>query len=58
MMKVNRNTINSDIKYLYSEIKKELKQNTENFVLKQIARLEAQRTRIENKLRKAELKIS
>lgn len=29
MMKVNRNTINSDIKYLYSEIKKELKQNRE-----------------------------
>ena len=45
-MKVNRNTINSDIKYLYSGIKEELKQNTENVALKQIARLEAQRTRI------------
>ena len=46
MMKVNRNTINSDIRYLYSGIKEGLKQSTENFVLKQIARLEAQRTRI------------
>ena len=46
MMKVNRNTINSDIRYLYSGIKEELRQNTENFALKQIARLEAQRTRI------------
>ena len=31
MMRVNRNTINSDIKYLYSSIKEELKQNTANF---------------------------
>ena len=52
MMRVNRNTINSDIKYLYSNIKKELGQSTENFVLKQIARLEAQRTRIVEQIEK------
>ena len=50
MMKVNRNTINSDIKYLYSNIKDELRQNIENFVLKQIGRLEAQRARIVNQI--------
>ena len=55
MMKVNRNTINSDIKYLYSGIKEELKQNTENFVLKQIARLEAQRTRIVKQIEKGRI---
>ena len=55
MMKVNRNTINSDIRYLYSGIKEELKQNTENIVLKQIARLEAQRTRIVKQIEKGEV---
>jgi len=51
MMKVNRNTINSDIKYLYSIIKDESKENGENFILKQIGRLEAQRSRITESLR-------
>ena len=46
MMKVNRNTINQDIKSLYSEIKEELKENSEDLILKQIGRLEAQRSRI------------
>ena len=46
MMKVNRNTINADIKYLYSNIKEEIKENSEDFVLRQIGRLEAQRNRI------------
>ena len=55
MMKVNRNTINSDIRYLYSGIKEELKQNTENIVLKQIARLEAQRTRIVKQIEKGKV---
>ena len=55
MIKVNRNTINSDIKYLYSRIKEELRQNTENFVLKQIARLEAQRTRIVKQIEKGRI---
>jgi len=35
-MKVNRNTINSDIKYLYSIIKDEIKEKGEDFILKQI----------------------
>lgn len=46
LMKINRNTINADIKYLYSNIKEELKQDSENFILRQIGRLEAQRSRI------------
>jgi len=51
MMKVNRNTINSDIKYLYSIIKDEIKEKGEDFILKQIGRLEAQRSRITESLR-------
>jgi len=50
LMKINRNTINADIKYLYSNIKDELKQNSEDFILRQIGRLEAQRTRIIEKI--------
>ena len=46
LMKINRNTINADIKYWYSNIKEELKQNSEDFILRQIGRLEAQRSRI------------
>jgi len=46
LMKINRNTINADIKYWYSNIKEELKQNSGEFILRQIGRLEAQRTRI------------
>ena len=46
MMKVNRNTINQDIKTLYSELKEELKENNDNLIIKQIGRLEAQRCRI------------
>lgn len=51
MMKVNRNTINADIKYLYSNIKEEIKENSEDFVLRQIGRLEAQRNRITESIR-------
>lgn len=46
LMKINRNTINEDIKYWYSNIKEEIKQNSEDFILRQIGRLEAQRSRI------------
>jgi len=46
LMKINRNTINEDIKYWYSNFKEDLKQNSEDFILRQIGRLEAQRTRI------------
>lgn len=52
MMKVNRNTINQDIKNLYSEIKEELKESNEDLILKQIVRLEAQRNRIVENLNK------
>lgn len=51
MMKINRNTINEDIKHLYSNIKVEFKGNDEDFILKQIGRLEAQRSRITETLR-------
>ena len=50
LMKINRNTINADIKYWYSNIKDELKQSSEDFILRQIGRLEAQRTRIIEKI--------
>ena len=50
MMRVNRNTINGDIKYLYSNIKEELRQDSEGFILKQIGRLESQRSRIVKKI--------
>ena len=52
MMNVNRNTINQDIKSLYSEIKDELKENSKDLLLKQIGRLEAQRNRIIESLNK------
>ncbi len=50
LMNINRNTINEDIKYLYSNSKEELKQDSENFILRQIGRLEAQRNRIIEKI--------
>ncbi len=46
LMKINRNTINADIKYWYSTFKDELKHESENLILRQIGRLDAQRTRI------------
>ncbi|PIW32608.1 MAG: hypothetical protein COW27_03490, partial [Nitrosopumilales archaeon CG15_BIG_FIL_POST_REV_8_21_14_020_37_12] len=46
LMKINRNTINEDIKYWYSNIKEEIKQDSEDFILRQIGRLEAQRSRV------------
>jgi len=55
VMKVNRNTINADIKYLYSNIKEEIKENCENFVLRQIGRLEVQRNRITDGIRENEI---
>ena len=46
MMKINRNTINDDIKHLYSNIREEIRQDSEELILRQIGRLESQRTRI------------
>ncbi len=50
LMNINRNTINEDIKHLYSNSKEELKQDSEDFILRQHGRLEAQRSRIIEKI--------
>lgn len=47
MMRVNRNTINSDIKHEYEKMSKEFSEfNTGAFMIKQLNRLESQRTRL------------
>ena len=46
VMQVNRNTVNSDIKYWYDIIKEETQEIRGDLFLQQIGRLEAQRTRI------------
>jgi len=51
---VNRNTINEDIKYLYSNIKEEIKQENDDYILKQMGRLESQRSRIVEKIIKGQ----
>lgn len=53
MMKTNRNTINNDIKIIYSEIAQELQaDNIGVITLKQIQRFEMQRTRLMRELEK------
>lgn len=47
---VNRNTINEDIKYWYSNIKEEVKQENDDYILRQMGRLESQRSRIVEKI--------
>ena len=47
---VNRNTINEDIKYWYSNIKEEVKQENDDYILRQIGRLESQRSRVVEKI--------
>ncbi len=56
IISVNRNTVNEDIKYLYSQISSDLKSNNiaENFGLKQYDRLENQRGRLLVELEKQE----
>ncbi|GKS67072.1 hypothetical protein YTPLAS73_06190 [Nitrosarchaeum sp.] len=46
LMKINRNTINADIKYWYSSIKDEIRQDSEDLISRQLGRLETQRTRV------------
>ena len=46
VMKINRNTISSDIRHWYDIIKEETKEKRDDLFLQQIGRLEAQRTRI------------
>ena len=47
---VSRNTINEDIKYWYSNIKEEVKQENDDYILRQMGRLESQRSRIVEKI--------
>ncbi len=62
MMKVNRNTINSDINYWYSILSKEWNNyDTDSWCMKQVHRLESQRARLFKELEKVEgtsLKLS
>jgi predicted DNA-binding protein YlxM (UPF0122 family) len=54
MLKVNRNTINSDITYWYSQLQKEDdKVSVEDLINKMLYRLETKRTRLMEKLNKA-----
>ena len=55
MMKVNRNTINSDINYWYSRLSNEWKSyDVESWCMKQSHRLESQRSRLFNELDKVQ----
>lgn len=52
MMKINRNTINSDIKYWYKSLSKEWDENnSDSWIIKQVNRFENQRTRLMKYLR-------
>jgi len=52
IMKINRNTINSDIKYWYKSLSKEWEDNnSDSWIIKQINRFENQRTRLRKYLR-------
>ena len=54
MIKINRNTINSDITYWYSQLQKEdSKVSVEDWINKMVYRLETKRTRLMKKLDKA-----
>jgi len=53
MMKVNRNTVNNDINYWYSVLSKEWKSyDVESWCMKQVHRLESQRSRLFRELDK------
>lgn len=54
MMKINRNTINADIKYWYSEIRNEIGTNAGLMILKQFQRLETNRNEINEELSQKE----
>lgn len=54
MMKVNRHTINDDLKYWYSEMAKDWNRGqVDSWLMKQVCRLEEQRTRLLLKLEKS-----
>ena len=55
MMKINRNTINSDITYCYSQLQKQDDGiNSDDWLTKQFYRLESQRCRLTERLDKTE----
>ena len=55
MMKINRNTINSDINYWYSVLSKEWESyDVDSWCMKQIHRLESQRSRLFKELDKVQ----
>jgi len=53
MLKINRNTINSDVSFLYSELHDGMdKKSSDDWLNKQLMRLESQRTRLRKELDK------
>lgn len=55
LMKINRNTINTDINFLYSQLSKQWKgYDTNSLIIKQVQRLELQRSRLYEELDKQE----
>ena len=51
MLKINRNTINSDVSFLYSKLDDEMDEIThDNWMNKQLSRLESQRVRLRKEL--------
>jgi len=51
MMKINRNTINRDLSFLYSRLKEDLaNEDIDSWLNKQFARLESQRARLRKEL--------
>ena len=51
MLKINRNTINSDVSFLYSELRDEMDtKSTGGWLNKQLMRLESQRVRLRKEL--------
>jgi len=52
MLRINRNTINEDIKYWYARVSEELPDRSSSLLLKQIHRLEAQQARLLGDLEK------
>jgi len=51
MLKINRNTINSDVSFLYSKLRDEMnEESTDNWLDKQFTRLESQRVRLRKEL--------
>jgi len=53
MLKINRNTINSDVSFLYSKLRGEMNEESiDNWLDKQFTRLESQRVRLRKELDK------